>query len=548
MRLLPAALILAGGLAAQIPPPPEPPPKDGPKQAVSGRVVDSGAGRPVRGAHIVLRQQQNELASAESDFEGRFSIEEAPVGRWQASAAKPGYASAFGGLTVPAAQPRTGLRIVLDRLAVIAGRVVDDRDRPVAGATVVVFLPQPEGGIDLYYMAAGRNQFNSETDDRGEYRIWNLLAGDYVAAVFPAARAPAGGVLRFRASGGFYPNATTLKEAERISLKWGQVREGVDFRMGPPPDTRVELEAVPPPGQESCQGCSVQIAFDDPEAFLPAGNAPLTGGNYLRIDGLLPSRYTAHLRGFDMARGEPYHGSAAFTASPGRPEAVVLAASGEVPVRGKIVLGVRPDPPAGETAGPWRGGLRAMPPPRILNQGMITRQMFANVEIAGNEAPFELKLLPGDHSFQLMGAGRAYAAAMSLNGKPLEKPELTVPAEGILEGLEVHVRFDHGTLAGPVDTPAADGEGLETQYIVFARPVGPHSGFLRMRSSPILPGGTFRQELAPGAYEVIALEAGLSVRYLANPAHQEILRKYSRRVEIKRGETTQVALTAAPKL
>ena len=114
MRLVLTGMLVIAALGAQGPPLPPPLPADGPKQAVSGRVLDSVTRRPVRGARIVIQRGRDELAAADSDFEGRFRIDEAPVGEWPIAITKSGYASSFRNVTVPAAQPRTGLDIVLD--------------------------------------------------------------------------------------------------------------------------------------------------------------------------------------------------------------------------------------------------------------------------------------------------------------------------------------------------------------------------------------------------------------------------------------------------
>ncbi|MEZ5392632.1 MAG: carboxypeptidase-like regulatory domain-containing protein [Bryobacterales bacterium] len=117
----------------------------------------------------------------------------------------------------------------------IAGRVTDERGQPVVGARVIAFEPHVYTEMD---MLGGLEEHGSTTDDRGDYRIWDLEPGAYVVAVMPEHADPAGGVVRIRRSVVFYPAGRSLVRQEPVKLGWGQVREGVDLKTSKGPTRR----------------------------------------------------------------------------------------------------------------------------------------------------------------------------------------------------------------------------------------------------------------------------------------------------------------------
>ena len=524
---------MAAAQAPRVPPMPLP---DGPKQPVSGRVIDAETGRPVRGAQVSLAQGPSELGSAYSDGEGRFRIDAAPVGEWAAYAIKSGYARQAERLTVPAAQPLTGVELEIHRHAVITGRVLDHRDRPVVGARVIALAPRFEEGESVLRPAGGGQVSN----DLGEFRIWNLSPGSHVIGVFPSGEPAATGVLRFASSGGLYPQVSSLAEAERIQVAWGQVREGVDFRLAPAAETRTVVRSIlPGGGQGRCETCSLQVLLAD--VGVPVASTQLGEGNVAAIEGLPPGRYEVSLRGFDRATSSMWHGSADLDVTEAETDPLTITAYGEVPVRGRVVTEDRPEE-LRET--PFRSGLRLMPPRSRLNLGLITRNQFANIQADGPEAPFELSVIPSEYELQLLSSGDSYIAGISLDGKPLQSAKLNVPPEGIPQGLTIRVRFDPGTVEGRLENLPEDEAGgvAPPRVTILARPADP-----RIRSSeaaPFVPSPAARSKES-------CLRAATIWWPIWQPAPPrrpppgEKLRAATRRVEVKAGETVNVTLPIA---
>src|SRR5262249_46182201 len=207
---LPFALLLvalAAGLGAQPPTPGQPPsgqrPPTGsqqpardtpaqPQEAVptptgriSGRVVAADNGRPVKRAPVFVTAA--ELPSGRgmmTDDSGIFDLTELPAGRYTLTVSKSGFVSLSYGqrrplqagtpLQLADGQQLKGIEFQLPRGSVIGGRVLDEDGEAMPGVMVRVMRYQYLQG-DRRLMPAGAGQ----TDDKGQYRVWGLMPGDY---------------------------------------------------------------------------------------------------------------------------------------------------------------------------------------------------------------------------------------------------------------------------------------------------------------------------------------------------------------------------------
>jgi len=280
--------------------------------AISGVVTDATTGRPIEGAMVSLGVTTGgsiilTLPRVMTDPKGRFLFRDlAPSTKYYIRAARVGHApSRFGSsgpgvprsrfsdmeimatddvvtIAVTADQWVSDLQIRLWRLGSITGRVLDERGEPVVGVAVRGFSSVP---------VAGHNQFVgtdvATTDDRGEYRLGDLMPGKYAVSVLSvqstvldstpeAAQKRAIGELS-RSSGGsnpglpavdvdgthrvaisnfatppppsstaprayaaqFYPGAPALSNARLVDITYGASRRDVDFQLQPVPAVKV---------------------------------------------------------------------------------------------------------------------------------------------------------------------------------------------------------------------------------------------------------------------------------------------------------------------
>ena len=168
---------------------------------VIGRVVDALTQRAIAGALVAIPQRPSSLCLTDAD--GRFAITGLPAGAIRITVNKEGYAQgglgqdwigfsavtdAYG-LAAPALAQRMTLKdgdrrgdivIRLWKYGVITGHVTDDAGDPMVGVRVQAW-PKVAGGGRATFNSA--TPYNSETDDRGAFRIPRLLPGDYVVAV-----------------------------------------------------------------------------------------------------------------------------------------------------------------------------------------------------------------------------------------------------------------------------------------------------------------------------------------------------------------------------
>ena len=162
-------------------------PKDAPTPSgrISGRVVAADTGRPVKRARVfVTAVEVPGGRGVLTDDTGTYELTELPAGRYTLTVSKSGFVSlAYGQrrplqagtpLQLADGEQLKGIEFRLPRGGVISGRIMDEDGEPVPGATVRVMRYQYLQG-DRRLTPAGTGQ----TDDRGQYRVWGLMPGDY---------------------------------------------------------------------------------------------------------------------------------------------------------------------------------------------------------------------------------------------------------------------------------------------------------------------------------------------------------------------------------
>lgn len=157
---------------------------------IAGRVVNSSTGEPVARATIsALSGQDNNrpAASAQSDADGRFSIDHLPAGKYPLTASKRGFRTAFyeehedfnSAIVTGEGQDTEHLQFGLAPAAVLHGVVSGDGGDPVESANVMLFRrPDPDHPGERTMQVDA-----TMTDDTGAYEFGGLPAGEYYVAV-----------------------------------------------------------------------------------------------------------------------------------------------------------------------------------------------------------------------------------------------------------------------------------------------------------------------------------------------------------------------------
>jgi hypothetical protein len=168
-----------------------------PPCTVSGRVVTAAEGTALKSSRVALiperKTSEAQVYATVSDSTGRFIIKNIPAGRYRFLASHTGYVDlpyqSNGGDTgaVLALHPGQEVKDVLFRMTlsgVITGRVNDEDGEPTALIQVLALRrPTNEELEDQEQSLWGSHELQpaglSQTDDRGQYRIFGLKPGEY---------------------------------------------------------------------------------------------------------------------------------------------------------------------------------------------------------------------------------------------------------------------------------------------------------------------------------------------------------------------------------
>jgi hypothetical protein len=305
-------------------------------QAVSGTasirgrlVTDTDPPQPIARAIVTLSGDLPANRGAITDEDGRFAFAQLPQGRFTVAAIKPAYLSAAFGAARPG-RPGTAIVLAGDeqrdivirmaRGAVLTGTVTDRNGRPVpfiqVSAVRAVAAPNPE-------------TITSSTDDRGLYRIFGLMPGEYVVRATPRA----GGAIGVRSGAEldaliaqltarkgapatfdqnrprptpvpdapvvasaptYFPGTSARENASSIAVKAGEERGGLDFQLSFVRTTTVE-GTVSGPSQNIV---AVQLSFSSSTQVNAQGNTtavlvqrPSASDPSFKYTGVSPGRY-----------------------------------------------------------------------------------------------------------------------------------------------------------------------------------------------------------------------------------------------------------------
>jgi tetratricopeptide (TPR) repeat protein/protocatechuate 3,4-dioxygenase beta subunit len=202
MRTAPllAAILLAvntAGLAQQPPPRRTGALAPGGTGLIAGRVTDPVSGRAVPDALVWLLidgadgAMRPESPRVMTDADGRFVFVNVPAGKYGFQAQKSGYLRGLYGaksimdlgrdLDLTDGQLVTDLALPIWKYAAIGGTVTDEAGEPVVGVAVRAFRKIVTFGE--VRLTPNFNSTSAMTDDRGVYRLFALIPGEYMVAI-----------------------------------------------------------------------------------------------------------------------------------------------------------------------------------------------------------------------------------------------------------------------------------------------------------------------------------------------------------------------------
>jgi len=208
---------------------------------IEGHVANLLSGEPVRRASVTLQPSgvDGKTTATMSDARGGFHFEGLEPGIYTLSAERTGFLrqeygarrpfSAGAPIVVAARQDIKDIDLKLTPQSVISGKVLDEEGDPVENVTIQVLLPVGRGSSRRLQKID-----DTETNDRGEFRIPGLGPGTYILA---ADRPDAdfgrdqSGQAEEEYVPTFYPGVTELLSAVPVQLVAGQETSGRDFQL-----------------------------------------------------------------------------------------------------------------------------------------------------------------------------------------------------------------------------------------------------------------------------------------------------------------------------
>jgi hypothetical protein len=374
------------------------------------------------------------------------------------------------------------------------------------------------------------------TNDLGEYRVAGLSPGRYVVGVdaysYPSPR----GVSNREFAASFYPGADSPEQATPVPLSWGSEASGIDFRLPAAPDTTVQGVVLDGSTGEPCERC--QIFIQETSGLRSSHVTPTREGVFV-MRGVRPG--PCWVVALERASRNNQAAEQVAVAASGATEVKLVIGAGQT-ISAEVVL---EDPPKHQEESPQQAGRRGPPGTSITLQGRgpatFVRPPRANAPPDGGPVDFE-KVAPGSYRVQVRSSDDGYLRAISLGGRVLEQPEITVAPDTPLSGLELHVAFDGGTVEGTVKYSSGTEPPARFWVVIVPEP-----GTSPYAEREMIGGGDGQDNfhkagLIPGSYSLYAVPPGNAFD-LDDPAVRHALEPFSKKVTLAKGETVTVELT-----
>jgi hypothetical protein len=554
-----------------------------PTGRLPGRVVAGDSGRPVKRARVFINAA--ELPGGRgmlTDDSGVFDFTELPAGRYTVTVSKSGFVSLSYGQRRPLqagiplqlgdGQQLKNVDFQLPRGSVIGGRVMDEDGEPMAGVMVRVMRYQYLQG-DRRLTPAG----TAQTDDRGAYRIWGLMPGDYYinavarvnlpgpppggrggpgrgapggrGAAFGGGAGPAGAVAAIAAIAGgnvaqlfdgsepdtinyaptYYPGVASLSDAKPIALGLSQEMLDINFGMQLVPMSRVAGRVTNPDGSPVTAG-NVNLLLD---GAATSGNR--IGANFggriswdgaFTINNVPPGRYILRARATDSETPQ-------YASIP-----VSVSGAGSIPdlnvvlTPGATLSGVAMFPSAA-TAPPEITQFRVTAP--SIEPGFSGPQPNARLDKDGR---FVLTGVPaGAHLIRSAGGGRGWSLkSVTQGGRDITDTPIELRSGETVSNLTLVFTDKVQEISGTV----TDTQGLPaSEYTILA--FSTDAALWRPQSRQIATTrpdqtGQYRlRTLPPGEYYVVTVDPAEQGEWF-EPAYLEDHRSGAARVTLSEGD------------
>ena len=458
---------------------------------IDGKVVNAVTGQAIKKAVVTVRNgngQQSYFAASGAD--GKFHIENVQPEKYVATATAEGFANAqFAAgvkpFTVSGQQPVSGIEIRLAPLSVIAGKVTDDADQPLDGVSVMAMRYNYSGDTKTLQPVG-----SAQTDDRGQYRMFDLQPGRYYLMASTQYRGASSygdsdrvhSTVPEQGYGALvYPGVSDVSETSPHELKPGDEWMGANFRMHMRPAYHIRGNVAASPAR-----ANVQVQQCSP-TLLPGRNLPaMMGRQDGRFDVVGAVSGTYCMTVIEAGRG----GVAArrtVTVKDGDVNDVVLTPEAPLSVAGTIAID-------------------GTPPAKMPGMNIVLRA-DENFQARGqmkSDNTFQIEnVYPGRHIITMSLGQALYIKSMTYGSEDVSSGVIPNVQPGV--SLNIVLGTDPGEIDGTVQLGSL-ASGAPVRLVALPDSAHAARNDLIRYGSAGAEGSFTLNGLAPGDYKVYALE------------------------------------------
>ena len=512
--------------------------------SVSGKVVNSVTGQAVKKAVVTLRggSAQNSYVTG-SDQSGKFQFDNVQPDKYVATAEAEGYSGILRTgrkpIAVAAQQEVSDVEVRIAPLSVISGKVLDEDGQPIQEASVTALRYDYSGGSKNLQPVG-----SAQTNDRGEYRMFDVQPGRYylMAVAFRRNVAPALVMLEGRVSPQsrvhstvpdegyatvYYPGVTDVSQTSPQELKPGAEWTGADFKLRQLPAYHIRgrvTGAAPRGGGSNMVRAQLCEADGMPGAAMPNSlQASQQPDARFDVSGAVPGTYCVSVtpQGARVMAAKQI-----VTVKAGDVDDVELPVPASFSVSGTLVIDGTPPNPMSQLF----IGLRTVPDRGVSQVAMKSDGTF---QIDG--------MYPGPYSV-FLPQGALYPKSILYGSQDVTGGVIPSLQSGI--ALTITMGTDPGEVDGTVQAGSVEA-GVPVNIVTV--PEGAYASrqdMERTASSPV--GSNFSiPNLPPGDYKIFALETD-DYTDLRNRDLLKLLEGKASAVTVHASEHVQATLTAIP--
>jgi hypothetical protein len=517
---------------------------------VKGRVVALDNGQGLSKVTISLipidRRQDGRPLTAKTTADGYYEVKQVPPARYRLFASRNGYArqgygqkpgresdlSSATPLEVRARESLDNIDLVLVRGGAVEGRIFDQDGEPAARVSVTLVRSTYLNGQRTLRPSA-----SDQTDDRGQFRIFDVPPGTYylmaTMRVFGMTDENRGVYPSI-----YFPGVLDPQEATKVKMVAGGELRGYDMNLLETTSFKISGKVISPDGQPQRRIFVTAVKLPS-SGFQPNAQQSVGSQGDFTLRGLVPGSY--RLTAQERREDQLLTGSVVVDVGNQDVAGVVLPLGNGAELQGRVVFEGPGQPPS-------LASLRVS----TLSLGDDSRPGFrfrgpmgASVKEDGTFAVKDL----AEGSVQLVvsrPSGNSYLKSIRAQGKDVTDGTLELRSGDRIQGVEIVIASDGAQLSGNVKDGASGQTVSDATILIYpadTKLVGPSSRYIRSIAAGKQGEFSF-QGLVPGEYKLCALldhESGIEY----DPEYLQSLDRFSKTVQLSAGQAASENLEVA---